>query len=62
MTETVSERLACDTSADPYLAGSLYRSEEANRAPARVAIAIDPEGMKAELIARLVRAVSVPYS
>ena len=30
--------------------------------PTRIAVAIDPEGMKAELIARLSRAVSVPYS
>ena len=62
VTETVTERLACDTSADPYLAGSLYRSEEASRPQARVAVAIDPDGMKAELIGRLIRAVSVPYS
>ena len=25
VTETVTETLACDTSSDPYLAGSLYR-------------------------------------
>ena len=62
MTEEVTETLACDTSTDPYLAGSLYRTEDASRPPARVALAIDPEGMKAELIARLSRAVSVPYS
>jgi purine nucleosidase len=60
--EEVTETLACDTSADPYLAGSLYRSDEAGRPPVRVAVAIDPEGMKAELIARLSHAVSVPYS
>ena len=47
---------------DTHLAGSLYRTEDASRPPARVALAIDAEGMKAELIARLSRAVSVPYS
>ena len=62
VTETVTETLACDTSADPRIAGSLYRSEDADRRPTRIAVAIDPEGMKAELIARLSRAVSVPYS
>ena len=31
VTETVDERLACDTGSDPHLAGSLYRSEEADR-------------------------------
>jgi purine nucleosidase len=62
VTEEVTETLACDTSADPYLAGSLYRSEDESRPPVRVALAIDPEGMKAELIARLSRAVGVPYS
>lgn len=62
VTETVSERLACDTSADPYLAGSLYRSESEARAPLEVALAIDAEGMKGELITRLSRAVAAPYS
>jgi purine nucleosidase len=62
VTETVTETLACDTSSDPYLAGSLYRSEADDRSPVSVAIAIDADGMKAELIARLARAVSVPYS
>jgi inosine-uridine nucleoside N-ribohydrolase len=62
VTETVSETLACDTSSDAYLAGSLYRSEADGRRPVEVAIAIEPEGMKAELIARLARAVSAPYS
>ncbi len=62
VTETVTETLACDTSSDPYLAGSLYRSSSDDRPPVTVATAIDPEGMKAELIARLSRAVSAPYS
>jgi len=62
VTETVSETLACDTSSDAYLAGSLYRSEADGRRAVEVAIAIEPEGMKAELIARLARAVSAPYS
>ena len=62
VTETVSERLACDTSADPYLAGSLYRADGDSRRPVDVAVAIDPEGMKSELIARLSRAVAAPHS
>jgi inosine-uridine nucleoside N-ribohydrolase len=61
VTESVSEQLACDTSSDPYIAGSLYRSEDGRR-PVSVATAIDGEGMKAELLARLARAVSAPYS
>jgi purine nucleosidase len=60
--ESVTETLACDTSADAHLAGSLYRSEGDDRPPVTVAVAIDPEGMKAELIARLGRAVSAPHS
>ena len=62
VTEKVSETLACDTSSDPYLAGSLYRSEGDDRAPTAVAVAIDADGMKAELVARLARAVGAPYS
>jgi inosine-uridine nucleoside N-ribohydrolase len=62
VTEQVTETLACDTSSDPYLAGSLYRSDSDGRPPASVAVAIDADGMKAELIARLVRAVGAPYS
>jgi hypothetical protein len=62
VTEAVTERLACDTSADPYLAGSLYRSESDDRAPVSVAVALDAEGMKAELLARLSRAVGAPSS
>jgi inosine-uridine nucleoside N-ribohydrolase len=62
VTDTVMETLACDTSADPYLAGSLYRSDDGGRPASQVAVAIDPDGMKAELISRLSHAVSVPYS
>ena len=62
VTETVTEALACDTSSDPYLAGSLYRSEADDRPIASVATAIDGDGMKAELIARLGRAVGAPHS
>ena len=58
VTETVREHLACDTSTDPYVAGSLYRSNAADRPPVEVATAIDAAGMKGELIDRLVRAVS----
>ncbi len=60
VTETTIERLACDTSADPYLAGSLYRSTDADRAPVNVALAVDADGMKEELLARLARAVESP--
>ena len=59
---SVEETLACDTSSDPYLAGSLYRSEADDRPPVSVATAIDADGMKVELMARLGRAVGAPYS
>jgi purine nucleosidase len=63
VTERVTETLACDTSSDPHLAGSLYRSKGDDQRPAvSIATAIDADGMRAELIARLVRAVSAPYS
>jgi len=62
VTERVTETLACDTSSDPYLAGSLYRSEDDNRPSISVAVAIDPDGMKAELVSRLARAVGAPNS
>jgi purine nucleosidase len=58
VTETVSERLACDTGTDPHVAGSLYRSEDDDRPPVEIATAIEPEGMKAELLARLAAAVA----
>ena len=62
VSQSVTETLACDTSSDPFLAGSLYRTESDDRPPVSVATAIDAEGMKAELITRLGRAVSAPYS
>lgn len=62
VTESVTETLACDTSSDPYLAGSLYRAESDDRPSVNVATAIDAEGVKEELISRLSRAVSAPYS
>ncbi len=62
VTGSVEETLACDTSSDPYLAGSLYRSEADDRPAVSVATAIDADGMKVELIARLGRAVGAPYS
>jgi purine nucleosidase len=58
VTETVSERLACDTGNDPYVAGSLYRSNDDDRPPVEIATAIEPEAMKAELLARLAAAVA----
>jgi purine nucleosidase len=62
VTEEVSETLACDTSSDPYIAGSLYRSEEGGRPPVRIATAIDAAGMKEELVERLARAVAARHS
>jgi len=62
VTDEVVERLACDTSSDPYLAGSLYRSDADDRPPVHVAVALDADGMRTELISRLSHAVSVPYS
>jgi purine nucleosidase len=58
VTETVSERLACDTGTDPYAAGSLYRSEDDDRPPVEIATAIEPEAMKEELLSRLAAAVA----
>jgi len=60
VTESVSQALACDTSSDARLAGSLYRSENGGRKPIEVAMAIDPEPMKEELLERLARAVAEP--
>ncbi len=62
VTETVTERLACDTSSDAHLAGSLYRAENDDRPSISVATAIDADGMKSELIKRLGRAVGAPNS
>ena len=58
VTEMVTERLACDTGTDPYVAGSLYRSEDAQRPSAEIATVIEPEAMKAELLDRLATAVA----
>ncbi len=60
VTESVAERLACDTGTDPRLAGSLYRSEEVERRAVSVAMAIDADGMRRELLERLARAVAEP--
>jgi purine nucleosidase len=59
VTETVDERLACDTGSDPHLAGSLYRSRDETRRPVNIATALDAAGMRRELLERLTRAVSV---
>jgi inosine-uridine nucleoside N-ribohydrolase len=58
VTDSVSQRLACDTSSDAHMAGSLYRSEDDQRTSVEVAMAIDPEPMKTELLGRLTRAVA----
>jgi purine nucleosidase len=58
VTESISQPLACDTGNDPLLAGSLYRLDGGSRRPVEVAMAIDPEPMKTELLARLARAVA----
>jgi purine nucleosidase len=58
VTDSIRERLACDTGADPYVAGSLYRSTAADRPEVEVAVSIDAEGMKSELLSRLARAVA----
>jgi purine nucleosidase len=58
VTESVDERLACDISTDAFAAGSLYRSDAGDRKPVNVAVSIDPEGIKAELLERLTRAVA----
>jgi purine nucleosidase len=60
VTDSVSQRLACDTSSDAHMAGSLYRSEDDQRTPVEVAMAIDADGMHDELLARLTRAVATP--
>jgi purine nucleosidase len=60
VTETATQALACDTSSDPHLAGSLYRSKDDHRRAVDVAMALDPEGMHRELMERLARAVVVP--
>jgi purine nucleosidase len=62
VTERVSEQLACDTSSDVRAAGSLFRAQDPDRPAVDVAVAVDAEGMKAELLTRLARAVSAPYA
>jgi purine nucleosidase len=58
VTETVDERLACDTGNDPHLAGSLYRSTDENRRAVNIATELDAEGMRRELLERLAHAVA----
>jgi purine nucleosidase len=58
VTDAITERLACDTGHDQYVAGSLYRSKDADRPEAEVAVAIDADGMKSELLSRLAQAVA----
>jgi len=59
VTESTTERLAVDTGADPYVAGSLYRAADNDqRPPVDVAVAIDGDGMKAELLERVTKAVT----
>lgn len=58
ITEWISQALGCDTSGDPRVAGSLYRLDDTTRRPVEIAMAIDPQPMKAELLARLARAVA----
>jgi hypothetical protein len=60
VTDTVDERLACDTGSDPHLAGSLYRSTDENRRAVNVVTELDAEGMHRELLERLARAVAKP--
>jgi inosine-uridine nucleoside N-ribohydrolase len=57
VSESISQALACDTGNDPHVAGSLYRSDDPARRPVEIAMAIDPEPMKAELLMRLANAV-----
>ncbi len=60
VTDAVDLPLACDTSSDPRLAGSLVRTE--GRRPVTAAVAIDAQGMKAELLERLAIAVAAGRS
>jgi len=59
VTNAAIERLACDTGSDPHVAGSLYRSTDADRPEVSVTLAVDADGMKEELLARLARAVAL---
>jgi purine nucleosidase len=58
VTDSAPLRLACDTSADPLMAGSLYRFTGQDRRTVDVATDIDAGGMKDELLERLARAVA----
>jgi purine nucleosidase len=60
VTDTVDDRLTCDTGSDPHLAGSLYRSRDEHRRAVNVVTELDAEGMHRELLERLARAVAVP--
>jgi purine nucleosidase len=62
VTDRVVEQLACDTSSDVRAAGSLYRAESPDRPTVDVAVAIDAEAMRNELLTRLARAVAAPYA
>ena len=55
----IDERLACDTSSDTEIAGTLYLSED-DRPPVSVATALDADGMRSELLERLSAAVAAP--
>ena len=55
--ERLDERLTCDTSTDPQVAGSVFLSED-QRPTVSVATAIDPELMRRELLDRLSIAVT----
>lgn len=59
VTERLDERLTCDTSTDPQLAGSVFLSED-TRPTVSVATAIDPQLMRTELLDRLAAAVASP--
>lgn len=58
VSESIRQALACETGSDQLAAGSLYRLEDGRRRPVEIAMAIDPEPMKADLLARLARAVA----
>ena len=60
VTDAVDLSLACDTSSDARSAGSLVRTD--GRRPVTAAVAIDAEGMKAELLERLAIAVAAGRS
>ena len=57
VTQRIEEQLTCDTSSEVQIAGSLFLSED-DRPPATVATEIDSDGMRAEVVERLARAVA----